>query len=110
MKKFTLFLMMFAGFVSTTLASNVPVEPKQALQEKVDGLLSDYNNEISEDLDARIVITITEKNEILVVDVKTNDDEVEKYIKSALNYVHVEGVDTLENNMYTFNVEFKAAK
>ncbi|MGB0776840.1 MAG: hypothetical protein ACPGR7_02320 [Flavobacteriaceae bacterium] len=108
MKRFALFVMLLVGLVSGVNAANTPVEPTKALQEKVDGLLENYNNDLSKDVDARIVFAVTQKNELLVVDVQTEDEDVEKFIKSTLNYQAVEGIDGVQKKLYTMHVTFKA--
>lgn len=106
MKKFA-FLLIFAFMVVGTAVANndKPGKPTEQLTELVDELLEGYNLPI--DAKARVVFALRQNNEIIVVNIQTEQDEVEAFIKSRLNNQEADEISGLKNAFYTVHVSFE---
>jgi len=100
-------------FVATMLLSTVslfannakPVDPAKNLSTQIGDLL-DNNSFILEnnDLTAEVLFTLNENKEIVVLSVETENEVLEAFVKSRLNYQKVELDEYREGKMYTVPV------
>lgn len=70
----------------------VDKNPSKTLSEQIERLLSDNMFKIKKGFEAYAVVyfTVNNENEIVVLTVGTNDETLEAYIKSRLNYMMVD--------------------
>lgn len=87
-----------------------PVTVKQELVNQVDKYLGKHELDIDKTTTARLTFMVTPDSEILVVKVNTNDEGVESYIKSKLNYKEVKDVKEAQNKIYTMKVRIEPSE
>jgi len=98
MKTIKIALLVFAtAFTSTLTASNDPVKTKPVskiesaeVAKEIGRLLDSPSFVIEKELKAFVTFTLNQNNEIVVLTVKTEDETVENYIKSRLNYTKLD--------------------
>jgi hypothetical protein len=80
-------------------------DPKKDLAIQISELL-DKNSFIIEDHDltAEVLFTLNDKKEIVVISVNTQDEVLERFVKSRLNYHAVDLAAAEEGKMYTVPV------
>ena len=113
MRKFSSFLvaacMLAAGSI---YANNLPTkEPKTHLTNMISALLTDYveyADEFESDLTAIVKFTLNEHREIVVLSVKTEDANLEDFVKNRLNYEKVEVENLIEGRKYVVPVRIEA--
>ena len=93
-----LFIAIFASF---TMRANTP-ETKYSSQvrAKIVKLLENAPFQVSKDVNAQIEFLITKKGEIIVTNVSSNNEFVEGYVKSKLNYKKVAVKDNFKPHFY----------
>ncbi|NND16307.1 MAG: hypothetical protein HKN89_08265 [Eudoraea sp.] len=106
MKKFSLFLVAVCLLTAGSLyANNEPAkDPKKVLSEQIDVLLDKYAFEVEDDITAIVKFTLNSDQEIVVLIVDTENDSLEAYVKSRLNYQKVELDNFKEGRTYTVPV------
>ncbi len=83
-------------------------DPKKDLIVQIGDLLKNNNFILEEeDLTAEVLFTLNHKNEIVVISVDTDNEILEQFVKSRLNYQHVDIAAGKEGNMYTVPVRIK---
>lgn len=83
-----LFLVLTMMLSTSLFASKLPNKAiSKIISKEISKLLENPNFSIAEDMDVTVIMTINKKNEIVVLSVDSNNnEEVEYYIKSRLNY------------------------
>ena len=80
-------------------------DPNKELTVQIGDLLKDNNFVLEEeDLTAEVLFTLNHKKEIVVISVDTENEVLEQFVKSRLNYKPVEGAAVKEGNLYTVPV------
>jgi predicted methyltransferase len=80
-------------------------DPKKDLIVQIGDLLKDNNFVLEDgDLTAEVLFTLNHKKEIVVISVDTENEVLERFVKSRLNYKHVEVATSNGGNMYTVPV------
>ena len=93
MKKLKLFVLALGLFtINMTAANLTPINPTQELRtEIVDLIGSNYMDQIiADELEADVLFTVNSKKELIVLSVETDNDQLESYLKSRLNYKKVD--------------------
>ncbi|NER10736.1 hypothetical protein SAMN06265375_102284 [Muriicola jejuensis] len=84
------------------------IDPKKELTVQIGELLKDNFFVVDkEELTAEVLFTLNHKNEIVVISVDTEDEVLEQFVKSRLNYQHVDVAVGKEGSMYTVPVRIK---
>ncbi len=95
MKTIKIALLVFViAFTSTLSASTDPIKTKRPsskiesaeVAKQISRLLEKPTFSIEKELTAFVTFTLNKENEIVVLSVKTDDETIENYIKSRLNY------------------------
>lgn len=111
MRKISLVLVAAMLFTAGNVLANHtnPKDPAKRLSTQIGKLLQD-NFFIVEntDLTAKVRFTINEENEIVVLSVNTENDVLEAFVKSRLNYQKVQLPGIKEGRMYTIPVRITA--
>jgi len=85
------------------------VNPDNSLSAQISALLSDNNfNEDQKDVTAQVRFTLNTEGEIVVLSVVTENDKMERFVKSKLNYQKVNLNEVKEGKIYTIPVRVKA--
>ena len=76
-----------AIFATTTepTSDDKPVKPV-TINTEVGKMLDKHKFDFKHDVETMVTFTVNKENEIVVLDVKTDDPQIENYIKSRLNY------------------------
>lgn len=89
MKKSIVFVFAAVLALNTAVAGNsnslIEKDPK-AITEQVAELLKSPEFEVTEEILTKVTLVVNSDQEIFVLDIDTEDEEVESYIKSRLNY------------------------
>ncbi|MBT8280250.1 MAG: hypothetical protein KJO16_01640 [Muriicola sp.] len=107
MRKLPVMLVAAFLFTAGTLFANdsETTDPKKDLAIQIGDLLEDNTFVLKEkDLTAKVLFTLNHKNEIVVISVDTNDEVLERFVKSRLNYKVVEAPVSKEGTMFTVPV------
>lgn len=56
-----------------------------------------------------VVFTVNSDNELVILNVKTNDKEIKEYIKSTLNSLKIEDANLYVGKNYSIKINFKKA-
>ncbi len=84
------------------------IDPKKDLAIQISHLLDNNSFIVDEhDLTAQVLFTLNSKKEIVVISVDTEDEVLERFVKSRLNYQVVELATVEEGKMYTVPVRIK---
>ena len=88
MKKLSLILLAVVLFIGTGIsAATADLEKdKKTVSQEIGAFLKDANIDLEADINATVTFMINDENEIVVLTVDTADDNIEKFIKSRLNY------------------------
>ncbi len=105
----TLLLVLAISFTSVLSANTDPIkeEPSNLTQE-IATLLKSPDFLIAEDLMAKVTIMINKDEEIVVIDVDTQSEALEVYIKSRLNYSKLSIGTEFENKTFVVPVRITA--
>lgn len=95
MKKLSAILLAFVLLFGTGISTAaVDLEKdKKTLSQEIGSLLKNVNIDLDEDVNAYVTFMINDEAEIVVLTIDTDDDTIERFIKSRLNY------HKLENNL-----------
>lgn len=108
----TLIVAFLLGFSSIASASNEkPVDKKEimiSITKDVEKLLKKSDLELKITETATVKIMINSKNEIVVLSVDTDNNQVDSFVKSRLNYKKVSAKATSE--VYTLPIKVLASK
>ena len=83
--------------------------PDKSLSAQISAMLSENNfNEDQTDVTAQVRFTLNTEGEIVVLSVSTENDIMENFVKSKLNYKKVNLDEVREGKIYTIPVRIKA--
>lgn len=83
-------------------------DPKKELAIQISKLLKNNSFAINDhDLTAEVLFTLNDQKEIVVISVQTDDEVLERFVKSRLNYQVVELATAEEGKMFTVPVRIK---
>ena len=83
-------------------------DPKKELAIQISHLLEDNSFVLNDhDLTANVLFTLNKDMEIVVISVDSEDELLERFVKSRLNYQAVDFVVAEEGKMYTVPVRIK---
>ena len=83
-------------------------EPSKSLTEQISELLKDNVFDIkNQDLTAKVLFTLNHNKEIVVISVATENEALEGFVKSKLNYQEVTLTDFHEGKLYSVPVRFR---
>ncbi len=105
MRKFSL---LFAAMLLSagTLFANAdkPKDPNKNLSAQIGDLLENNSFIVDNDLTAEVKFTVNRDQEIVVLSVKTDNANLEQFVKSRLNYEKVDLEEYREGKTYTIPV------
>ncbi|MGB5665677.1 MAG: hypothetical protein WBM53_02425 [Maribacter sp.] len=88
---------------------SVKNDPTKKLSTQIGELLEDnYLTEDQVSLTAQVKFTLNEKDEIVVLSVDTEDERLESFVKSRLNYKKVDVDGSKEGKMFTVPIRIKS--
>lgn len=89
--KILLLVVLFIGQV--TFASNTKPtrEDSQKITKRVSSLLENPSFDIEDEIKVSVKLIVNSKNEVVVLDILTDNVDAEEFIKSRLNYSSIEG-------------------
>ncbi len=108
MKSLKLFVLALALFTINVSAANLnPVKPTDELRfEIVDLIGTNYMTEMQADqYNADVLFTVTADKELIVLSVDSNNDQLESYLKSKLNYKKVNHRPSKHGEIYLLPVK-----
>ena len=98
MKKLSVILVAFVLLFGTSISTAAVVTEKESdkvsTSQEIASLLQNSEIESEEDIRANVIFTVNTKGEIVVLTVDTDNEIVERFIKSRLNYEHLENALT----------------
>jgi septal ring factor EnvC (AmiA/AmiB activator) len=109
MKKLAVLFFGFAMSATVTFANNDVDKKKKeenSLRTEIVKLLGDYR--VEETTSAEVSFMINRKGEIVVLSVKSQNEDVENYVKAALNYQSVE--NAVAKRMKVYKLPLKMVK
>jgi uncharacterized radical SAM superfamily protein len=73
-------------------AATVPVKKKEIkpCSEQIAELLEEPQFEVENELSAYVTFMLNDDNEIVVLDVETDNEQVERFVKARLNYQEIQ--------------------
>jgi hypothetical protein len=88
MKKLSVILLAFVLLIGTGIsAATVELKKdKKTVSQEIGMLLQDANIDLEADVNAYVTFMINEESEIVVLTIDTDDEMIERFIKSRLNY------------------------
>lgn len=88
MKKLSLILFAFVLLFGTSISTAAAdlEKDKKTVSQELGAFLKDANFDLETDINATVTFLINDENEIVVLTVDTVDDDIERFIKSRLNY------------------------
>ena len=101
MKKLAVVFFVFAMSATNSFATNEDDKRKEegkVLRTEIVRLIGNYNAE--ETLTADVNFMINRKGEIVVLSVSSNNEDLENYVKAALNYQSVKNVAAKRMKVY----------
>jgi hypothetical protein len=104
---FVVVLLMNTTFVSANNSYVTEDLPKAV--KKVVKLLeaTKFEGELEKEVVAKVVVKINSDNEIVVLQVATDNDSIKKYISGKLNYKKIDAGQLKQGSEYSFYVTFK---
>ncbi|WP_273566259.1 hypothetical protein [Maribacter halichondriae] len=110
MRKFSLalvaaMLLITSGvFANDSKIDSKKADPNKTISSQIAELLDDNPFVLTHDLTANIKFMLNDQKEIVVLSVDTEDEVLEGFLKSRLNYTKVESKDCKEGETYTVPV------
>ena len=89
-----LLLVVTLTFSSVLMASTNPVNPSTESSKitlKIERFLKNPSFDVDHEMTAKVTLTLNKNNELVVLSVDSDDDKMENFIKSRLNYRKVSG-------------------
>lgn len=88
MKKLGLILLAFVLLFGTSISTAAAEleKDKKTVSQEIGALLKGANIDLEADVNATVTFMINDENEIVVLTVDTEDETIERFIKSRLNY------------------------
>lgn len=112
MRKFSLILVaaMLLSVSSVFGNNGLDDNPSQTLSQQISALLSKDALRMPWDTEmhALVYFTVNSEKEIVVLSVKTNEEELESYLKGRLNYIKVECSNYMIGVTYKIPVTMKS--
>ena len=108
MKSLKLFALALALFTINVSAANLnPVKPTDELRfEIVDLIGTNLNADMeANEYDADVLFTVTSNKELIVLSVDSDNDQLESYLKSRLNYKKVNHRPSKHGEIYLLPVK-----
>ena len=108
MKKLVVLFFVFAMSITSTFANEGDKrnEEVKALRTEIVKFLGNYDN--YENVKAEVTFMLNRKNEIVILSVNSSKREVERFVKSRLNYKTVK--DTTVESMKVFKLPIRIVK
>lgn len=110
-QKSFLVLLTIASFNFSALATVTSNEPStsvsQELRKEITQLVKSPKLDEGDRLDAMVNFIINDDNEIVVLYVETDEDYIDSFIKSKLNYHRVKTDGVKPNSKYSIIIKFK---
>jgi threonine aldolase len=102
MKKLSVIMIAFLLLMGTTAfaASTSVATYKSSIAQEIENLLKKHDLNLEQDVMANVTFIVNDENEIVVLFIDTKDENIDRFVKSRLNYVK------LDTNM-THGKEFK---
>jgi hypothetical protein len=99
-------------FASATFASTINEDPTVALSKtnkELSQLLNkSYSEEILEKEElVKVIFTVNELQQVVVLQVNSNNSDIQSYVKQALNYKKLSSNELSVGKDYVFEVRFK---
>jgi hypothetical protein len=109
MKRFKLFLLALGLVASTTaIAANpAPITEGTNTSKELKKMLKTPDFIVDHDMEAQVLFTLTEENEILVLSVATDEEEVASYVKEHLNHQILKS-DLEHGKQYVIPIKIKS--
>lgn len=106
MKNLSVILVAFALLFGTSISTAAVVTKKggKSVSQEIGKLLKNPKFLVEGDMNADVTFTINSENEIVVLTVDTQNDFVERFIKSRLNYKQLEN-ELVEGKEYNVPVK-----
>jgi len=108
MKNLKLLFLALALFTINISAANLnPIKPTDELRIEIVELIgTNYMNEMQADeLGAEVLFTVNNNREIIILSVDSDDDLLERYLKSKLNYKKVNHRPSKNGEIYLLPVK-----
>src|SRR6187431_1195863 len=101
------FILFASSIFATTLIDDpIPVLPKTS-KELSQFLNSTQSDKVLENEEvANILFTVNDLNQIVVLQVQSNNPDVQDFVKKALNYKKLPSDDLIVGNKYIFEAKF----
>ena len=107
----TMLLVSAIAFSSVLSASNNPKKNTSSeISQEISKLLKDPNFTVEDDVFARVKVMFNENNEIVVLNVDSEQKGIDSYIKSRLNYKELSNDINNKNRYYIVPVRVTAKK
>lgn len=99
-------------FASSVFASTINEDPTVVLSKTTKELSQLLNKSYSEDVLekeelVKVTFTVNELHQLVVLQVNSNNAEIQSYVKQALNYKKLSSNELSVGKDYTFEVRFK---
>lgn len=99
-------------FVSSAFASSINEDPTVVLSKTTKELSQLLNKSYSEDVLekeelVKVTFTVNELHQLVVLQVNSNNSEIQSYVKQALNYKKLSSNELIIGKDYVFEVRFK---
>lgn len=115
MKNLKLFIAIVAISISSVVSANTeptePVEAKTELRTQIVSLLGNHNYELENSaLTAEISVMLNNKSELVVVSVNSENEQIQSFVSSRLNYKQVAVKEIKKGTIYRLSVTLKQAE
>ena len=111
MKNLKLFIAIVAISVSSVMsvsANTEPTEAKKNLRAQIVTLLGNHSYDLdNQTLTAEISVMLNNKGELIVISVESDDDQVQSFVKSRLNYKKVSVKEIKKGTVYRISLKMK---
>lgn len=111
MRKFSLILVVLALLTSGSIFANEfnSTEPSNDLSTQIGILLDENSFIVEDDLTANVQFTLNDQMEIVVLTVETDNEMLESFVKSRLNYEKVESKEYKVGKTYSVPIRITAS-
>ena len=111
MKRLRLLVLALGLIVSTAAVATNPVTltTKSESSKEIKKLLKNPEFLVNHDMDANVLFTLNDNNEIIVLSVETDFEEIDQYIKERLSFQEIDA-DLEKGKQYIVPVKIRAEK
>ncbi|MBT8263121.1 MAG: hypothetical protein KJO05_09885 [Bacteroidia bacterium] len=111
MKRFKLFLLALGLVASTTAfaANPAPISEGTNTSKELKKMLKTPEFIVDHDMEAQVLFTLTEDNEIVILSVATDEEQVASYVKEHLNHKTLKS-DLEQGKQYVIPLKIKSRK